>query len=307
MDFNGTRDFDDGVVESVLTEIGVEVVGSGGELICYCPLHPNNNTPSFSCSAATGLWICFSAACNRRGNLSQLHLELTGATLPRQRTPALADFKPQQLAPLRAPELTSYDGSVFEQLASGYVGSAGDAYMRARGLQTPTCTEFGIGYDVHRDMITVPIHDHAGNPAGIVGRSRIGKRFRNSPGLPKSKLLYNMHRANADSTVIVVEASFDVLKLWQAGYRNAVAMLGGTVSQTHAWLLNKYFDKLYVFTDNPALDTAGKELGVQLARSFDRTTMFCQYQRAVKDPGDLTETEIRWGVKNSLTSFETLL
>ncbi len=69
---------------------------------------------------------------------------------------------------------------------------------------------FELGYSENMGMVTVPVHSPDGMAIGIVGRSIEGKAFKNSTNLPKSKTLFNIHRAKKiGDQVIVVESSFD--------------------------------------------------------------------------------------------------
>lgn len=83
---------------------------------------------------------------------------------------------------------------------------------------------FDLGYSKNMDMVTVPVHSPDGTPIGLVGRSIKGKSFKNSTNLPKSKTLFNIHRAKKiGDHVIVVESSFDAIRVHQAGFPNVVA------------------------------------------------------------------------------------
>jgi hypothetical protein len=67
---------------NVLKSLGVDVRrAEGREISGRCPVHKRvtgreDGSPSWSMSAETGLWICFS--CGARGTLSMLVSELTG-------------------------------------------------------------------------------------------------------------------------------------------------------------------------------------------------------------------------------------
>ena len=72
----GTTDITD-----LLMSIGVDIRRSGQEISGRCPVHlartgKEDNSPSWSMNAETGLWICY--ACGARGTLPQLIMELTG-------------------------------------------------------------------------------------------------------------------------------------------------------------------------------------------------------------------------------------
>ncbi len=58
-------------------------------------------------------------------------------------------------------------------------------------------------------MVTIPVQSPDGITIGFVARTIEGKEFKNTPGLPKSKILFNLHRVKQSKRVYVVESSFD--------------------------------------------------------------------------------------------------
>ena len=158
-------------------------------------------------------------------------------------------------------------------------------------------------------MVTVPVHSPDGIPIGIVGRSIEGKSFKNSTNLPKSKTLFNVHRAKRiGSNVIVVESSFDAIRVHQAGFPNVVATLGGFLSTEQHKLLNRYFNRITVMTD---ADLAGRELGLSIAnRLKNKDLLWASYEYGkiyphdAKDAGDMTDEEIKICIKNAVSDIE---
>ena len=158
-------------------------------------------------------------------------------------------------------------------------------------------------------MVTVPLHSPDGLPVGIIGRSIEGKSFKNSPNLPRNKTMFNLHKAKREGgTIIVVESSFDAIRLWQAGFPNAVATLGGNISEVNINNLNKYSSTIIIMTD---ADAAGKALGNTIATKLKNKNVlwacydsFVTYPHNAKDVGDLTDEEIKQCVKNAVPHFE---
>ena len=159
------------------------------------------------------------------------------------------------------------------------------------------------------DMVTVPVHSPDGMPIGIVGRSVEGKSFKNSTNLPKSKNLFNIHRAKKiGAHVIVVESSFDAIRVHQAGFPNVVATLGGFLSTEQHNLLNRHFDKITIMTD---ADQAGRELGRSIVNKLRfKDLLWASYEYGkiyphdAKDAGDITDEEIKTCIKNSVSDIE---
>jgi DNA primase len=154
-----------------------------------------------------------------------------------------------------------------------------------------------LGYSDKQDMITIPVHAPDGTPVGFVARSVVGKDFKNTPGLPKSKILFNLHRVKNDSSVYVVESSFDVIRLHQCGM-SAVATLGANVSNFQIDLLKKYFNNIIVVADN---DAAGGNMKNKILESLGSRVSVVQLDKQYKDIGDMDDDAI----KNIDISFDT--
>jgi DNA primase len=182
-------------------------------------------------------------------------------------------------------------------------------YFISRGINLESMDHFDLGYSANMNMVTVPVHSPEGMPIGIVGRSIEGKAFKNSTNLPKSKTLFNVHRAKKiGDHVIVVESSFDAIRIHQAGFPNVVATLGGFLSTEQQQLLNRYFNRITIMTD---ADLAGRELGLSIAnklRMKDILWASCGYGKIyphdAKDAGDMTDEEIKYCIKNAVSDIE---
>jgi DNA primase len=124
---------------------------------------------------------------------------------------------------------------------------------------------------------------------GFVARSVEGKQFKNTTSLPKSKILFNLHRVKSSKMVYVVESSFDAIRLDQVGFP-AVATLGANVSKIQIDLLNKYFTNVVVIADN---DEAGGGMVERVAKKLGNKLSVTQLEEQYKDIGDMTDEEIK--------------
>ncbi len=103
--------------------------------------------------------------------------------------------------------------------------------------------ERGRRYDRFRNRVVFPIRDALGRLLGFAGRV-LGDglpKYLNTPEtelFKKSEILYGLDRARgairASGEVIVVEGYMDVIALHQAGFENAVAALGATLTGEQA-------------------------------------------------------------------------
>lgn len=287
--------------------------------MAYCIFHRNDNTPSLSISKADGRFICFNPSCGASGDLLKLvqySMKLNEFEALRyiiNNSPNEADNLDSEIIGMLKDDeaFDVFDTDILSSLATNLFsddGKPGLAYMRGRGFNDDTLRSFAVGYSIKQKMVTVPIYSHTSIPVGLVGRSIDAKRFKNSPGLPGSRLFFNLHRAmRASSTGIVVESSFDAMRVHQSGYPNVVATLGGYVSPQKMLLLNKYFDRIILMTD---ADEAGRKLANQLSAGFSREVSWAidshdsVYPHDAKDVGDLTDSEIASLVKNSVPDIE---
>jgi DNA primase len=183
------------------------------------------------------------------------------------------------------------------------------SYLESRGISVESMKHFGLGYSPAMNMIVTPVHSPDGIPIGIVGRSIEGKTFKNSTNLPKSKTLFNIHRAKKiGDQVIVCESNFDAIRIHQAGFPNVVATLGGFLSNEQQSLLNRHFNKIIIMTD---ADEAGRELGKSISGKLRNKDISWAsfgyreiYPNKAKDAGDLTEEEIKICIKKSVSDIE---
>jgi DNA primase len=138
-------------------------------------------------------------------------------------------------------------------------------------------------------MVTIPIHSPDGKMfVGFVARSIEGKDFKNTPGLPKSKVLFNLHRVKTFNEVYVVESSFDAIRLDQCGVP-AVATLGSTVSNAQCDLLEKYFNHVIVVGDN---DDAGKSMQQKIFTKVGGRATLVSLPSRFNDIGEMEDSDI---------------
>lgn len=162
-------------------------------------------------------------------------------------------------------------------------------YYSGRLISEESVKKFSLGYSEKQDMVTIPVHSPDGIEVGFVGRSVEGKDFKNTPGLPKGKVLFNLHRVKTSSKVYVVESSFDAIRLDQCGLP-AVATLGANVSNIQIELLQKYFNDIYIIADN---DEAGGNMKDRLIEKLGSRVSVVTLDKKYKDIGDMEDDEIK--------------
>jgi len=191
----------------------------------------------------------------------------------------------------KEPEWKPYDEVLIRRLHSQALESPrAMRYYEGRRISENSVNKFLLGYSNNQDMVIIPMHNPDGSTLlGFVARSVEGKEFKNTPGLPKSRILFNLHRARKYDTVYVVESSFDAIRLDQNGIP-AVATLGANVSRNQIELLTKYFNNAIVIGDN---DDAGKGMQQKILDRLGSRATLINIPSRFKDIGDMTDDDIQ--------------
>lgn len=286
--------------------------------MCYCPFHSNRHTPSFSVSKQLGAFICFNPACGEAGTLIELIKKVLNKNdyeairyVASKEAEALDNFDEVMESMFQdKPEFIEFPqeklDALYNELGSNITAQD---YFKSRNINENSMHHFKLGYSSQQNMVIVPVHSPDGIPVGLVGRSISDKIFKNSTNLPRSKTMFNIHRAKKiGDQVIIVESSFDAIRVHQAGFPNVVATLGGHISQDNISLLNRYFNKIIIMTD---ADEAGRALGKNISNKLrNKDILWASYSYGkiyphdAKDAGDMTEEEIRSCIKNSVSDIE---
>jgi DNA primase len=188
------------------------------------------------------------------------------------------------------PDFTQYDQVLIKRLNQQALESPrAMRYYSGRLITEDSVKKFALGFSEKQDMVTIPVHSPDGMEIGFVGRSIEGKEFKNTPGLPKSKTLFNLNRVKTADRVYVVESSFDAIRLDQCGFP-AVATLGANVSNIQTDLLQKYFNNVIVIADN---DEAGGNMKDKIVERLGSRVSVIKLDKQYKDIGDMPDEAIK--------------
>jgi DNA primase len=179
-------------------------------------------------------------------------------------------------------------------------------YIAERGLTAETVKKFGVGYcgrGVMSGRIAIPIHNAQGELVGYVGRwagtpPGNSPKYRLPDGFKKSVEVFNLARAMQEpkeQPLILVEGFFDVMKLWQLGYRKTVALMGCSMSAAQAALLTAHLtpgSHVIVMFDEDDAGRAGREdvLRRLALRAYVRVVTFAEEDQ---QPEHLSADEAR--------------
>jgi DNA primase len=282
-------------IHRVLNGAGIEIEAEyGTDYIIFCPYHNNNRTPAGEVSKESGLFFCF--GCQTTRSLIELIMHMTGRTyfetirfIKSKETETDIEAVINK-ALHQMPDFVQYDELLIKRLNKQALESPrAMSYFEGRRLTKESVIKFDLGFSEKQDSVVIPMQSPDGMSIGFVARTIEGKEFKNTPGLPKSKILFNLHRVKASKTVYVVESSFDAIRLDQVGFP-AVATLGANVSSSQIELLKRYFTGIILVADN---DDAGSIMAERLTEKMRSLVTIIRPDKKYKDIGDMTDDEIR--------------
>ena len=282
-------------IRRVLNGSGVDIEAEfGNDFIIYCPYHNNSRTPAGEVAKDSGLFFCF--GCQTTKSLEEFIMFTTGRTYfetARYIKSKETEHNIENIvnkAMYAPPEFIQYDELLIKRLNNQAVESPrAMRYFEGRRITKDSVIKFNLGYSEKQDSVTIPMQSPDGMTIGFVARTIEGKEFKNTPGLPKGKILFNLHRVKSSSMVYVVESSFDAIRLDQVGFP-AVATLGANVSASQIRLLEKYFHNVILVADN---DEAGNIMKDKLIEKLGSLISVITIDKKYKDIGDMDDETIR--------------
>lgn len=314
-------------VETAVIALGIVTDVHGHEANGLCPMHEErtgkaDNSPSWWINLESGMHTCFS--CGYRGNLVQLvcdvkdfRTEVYGVRLgydyeaAEQWLASVAEVPIEVLLDaIKSLPSYQYPKQPTLQMSEArlvlFTEPPQDA-LDSRNITKESVDAYGVMWDEKTSAWILPLREpHFNKLMGWQEKGTVERTFKNRPtGLQKSKTLFGVDVLNAD-LAIVVESPLDCLRIHSAGFAGAVAICGSNPSEDQIKLL-RYSDKVIVALDNPNLDKAGakgsKEF-LQFARKYGLNLSFFNYSgSSKKDPGDMTDDEIAWGIAHAKPSI----
>lgn len=289
-------------------------VRSGSEYMCLCPWHDNRNSASLQFNVDKGLYNCF--GCGATGNIRTLEKEL-GVRVKGQEI----DVK-DILAALDALDAPAATGPEVlpETLLKRY--DFPTDYWESRGLSKDTVEAFDLGFDPMENTAIIPLRKTSGELVAFIRRfldsdAEVKYKMPRKEQYARSSNLFGAWLTSHDprDTVVISEGPIDAMKVYQAGFP-AVAQFGSSISYMQVRLLRRLgFNRAVLFYDNDKAgiraaegytDPKGREHpgAIHMLRGFDlRRVVYEDWKdeqgRRVKDPGGLTDQQIRRAVRKA--------
>lgn len=316
-------------VEQALEALGIDYTVHGAEANALCPAHETrtgraDTSPSWWMNLDNGQHICFS--CGYKGNLVHLVCEVKKFRLPaiwgvdgqeydieagKSWLSAATDVTPEVMLEIirsipnyvrQAPKPVS----MTDARLAVFTAPPSDV-LRTRNLSVAAASAYEVLWDVSPKRWILPLRD--ARTSALLGWQEKGhedRYFRNRPaGVEKSKTLFGLKNFKEELT-IVVESPLDCVRIASAGIEGAVATCGAAVSESQIKLL-RAASKIVVAFDNPKVDSAGKKASDEFrayTTKYGLNTFFFNYGTSgKKDPGDMTDEEIQWGIDNATSSI----
>jgi DNA primase len=279
-------------IEETLDALGIVVAGVGPrEITAQCPFHPDSH-PSFSMNAKNGLWVCYQ--CGQGGTIEMLVEKIGGGLETKSFLREVKyDRTKKKAAPSTVDELLEPEETMYERYAryQSFDAPVPEYFLDKRGISQEACDEYGVRWCKGWVLpIRAPEEHH-------IVQDLWGWQFKradfvsNYPkAVKKSQTLFGL-TVRPDVEAVLVESPLDVVRLAMFGI-TAVSSFGAFVSKEQLRLLATTYDKLWLGLDN---DEEGQAQTQKIFRGLARQmpTKVAQYPDGVKDPGDMTDEQIR--------------
>lgn len=128
-------------------------------------------------------------------------------------------------------------------------------------------------FDRFRNRVMFPIQNVSGRVVAFGGRALDPKekaKYMNSPEssvYQKRKILYGLYQSKDElrktNQVFIVEGYTDVMRLWENGIQNVIAVSGTSFTEEHAKIINRYVDRAYLCYDS---DEAGAKATIRAGK-----------------------------------------
>lgn len=249
---------------------------SGKNLVGCCPIHNGSNPRQFSVNLQKNIWNCF-GNCKTGGNvldfvaikefgdkepesirkagmLMKDWFSLPGTGLPdsdNKAKTAVPDPSAKTGNKLVRKETETQEHQ--ETLVNSPLAfelkslESEHDFFKQRAIDPETVKYFGLGFckkGMMKGRIAIPIHDHEGNLIAYCGRAVAPKqieeegKYKLPANFAKLLVVYNLHRQTKEiGSLILVESYLSVWRLYQAGFANAVALMGSVLGEAQEELI----------------------------------------------------------------------
>ena len=291
---------------AVLSECGWRPAHRRGDQVQgRCPIHGGQRTDAFHADLGRGMFHCFS--CQAQGSVLDLVAALEQCSVreaalrlsTRWDSREVRDGGALPAASMQRRKLVREKEKLAALNFSLHPIDSGCAYVKERGIERAVAGCFGVGQyagpGTMRGRVVIPLQDEEGRLVAYAGRSIDGTdpKYRFPAGFPKSKILFNMHRASryGADRVVVVEGFFDCLKVHQAGCTAVVGLMGCSLSARQQAVLLGRFSRILLMLDGDAAGRQGTAAAAHQLRPYCQVDVV--HLQSGQQPDQLSADQIR--------------
>lgn len=297
-----------GDVLGAVRELGIEIDRvEGGEIWARCPMHAartgkSDRHPSFSVNEDSGLFCCLS--CGYRGAFTTLAADLLRLEPVAAQAWVAGYGTLARAARLLRPTATAPALTPVEPSLAEFCFPPAEA-LAQRGIDEDGAARYGLLWDAESGGFVLPIRDARGNLLGY--QYKRGRFVRNRPrGIAKASTLFGA-AVFEGGTAILVESPLDCARIWAAGYPGALASFGALVSDAQIDLLVALADRVVIALDDDEAGRLAAESVHARLRGRVEVRFFRYPPREAKDPGDLDDFEIGFGISGAYSDLRRRL
>jgi DNA primase len=274
----------------LLTKRGItyQKTNNPAEILLYCTSGEHqDNSPSLSFNIEKGIFNCWS--CGFRGGINKYLAsigEIPLIDIDSKQPYKIMKLKEKinkklQIDAIKLPD----DRRIFSE---EFRGIAPEIY---RSFGAFTTVELGL-----QDYLCIPIFQH-GKLRFIEGRLlkdlENQSKYSRKPGSSKTAdCLFPLDRISNTNHVILVEGLYDMLNMWQNGFKNTLCIFGSTnFNKDKVKLLdNRGVIRVDIMMDS---DESGTKAAEKIQKLLDSSNIYARIIRLPKgvDPGELTKQQ----------------
>lgn len=293
-------------IEEILKHYGLvgKLKREKDELVGACPIHGGDNKKAFRANMKMNAWYCFSR-CRRGGNVIDFVAAVEKVSL-RDAALKIQDWfgsnNQSKKKPGREREEAVNSPLTFELKTV----DPKHPYLGQRRLKEETIKEFGLGFckrGLMKERIAIPVHNEKGQLVAYAGRypgdpPEGEPEYKFPPKFEKNLVVYNLNRVDKETReLIVVEGFFDVFRLWQAGFKNVVALMGSSLSKKQKELIISTADKVVLMFDGD--EASGKAAADIVPRLLNEIYVkVIGLPEGVSQPDELSEKQTQKVLKD---------
>lgn len=302
-----------GDVLSALAELNIEYRPRDDEAEMLCPFHDDQRLGNFSVNVRTGVFFCFS--CGERGKFPRLVSVLTGMGLGEAARWCMKHVRTERFREYVSPLLVAgRNTDTTAQLNEASLALFTDPPQSAldeRCVSLEACRSLGVLWDPEHHYWIFPIRDpDTGELRGWQEKGAGGYERNRPRSVRKSEAVFGL--ASAGDVLVVAEAPVDAACIRTAGLLGGCATFGAAVSEAQLSALASSRRRVVLALDNDLAGVRGlssverRVRGTRFATrlatfNYDAVALHDFDASAPKDPGELDDSAIIWGVEHAIS------